>query len=63
MRVPDAAGVAHALLAGHHILVRDCASFGLPDYLRLAARPAPDRARLCAALAAVMHSAGGRRSG
>ena len=54
VRVPDAGRVAHALLAGHHILARDCASFGLPDYLRLAARPAPDRARLRAALAAVM---------
>ena len=52
VRVADAARVARALLARHQVLVRDCASFGLPDYLRLAARPAPDRARLRAALAA-----------
>jgi histidinol-phosphate/aromatic aminotransferase/cobyric acid decarboxylase-like protein len=61
VRVAGADRVAHGLLAGHHILVRDCASFGLPDYLRLAARPAPDRARLCAALAAEMLSASDRR--
>jgi len=34
------------------VLVRDCTSFGLPGYIRLAARPAPDRARLVAALRA-----------
>lgn len=32
------------------LLIRDCASFGLPNYVRLAARPAADRARLVAAL-------------
>jgi histidinol-phosphate/aromatic aminotransferase/cobyric acid decarboxylase-like protein len=63
VRVADAERVAQALLARHRILVRDCASFGLPDYLRLAARPAPDRARLRTALAAELVSAGGHRSG
>ena len=38
------------LLTRHHILVRDCASFGMPDFIRLAARPAPDCERLVAAL-------------
>ena len=38
------------LLARHHILVRDCASFGLPEHIRLASRPAADRARLISAL-------------
>lgn len=45
----EAAELRHALLARHRILVRDCASFGLPTYLRLAARPAADRERLVAA--------------
>ena len=48
--VGDAARLRHALLSRHRILVRDCASFGLPDHVRLAARPAADRARLLAAL-------------
>jgi histidinol-phosphate/aromatic aminotransferase/cobyric acid decarboxylase-like protein len=46
----DAAGLRRRLLA-HRIAVRDCASFGLPDHIRIAARPAADRARLLAALA------------
>lgn len=50
VRTGDAAGLRRALLARHRILVRDCASFGLPAYLRLAARPAADRDRLVAAL-------------
>ncbi len=48
--VGDAAGLRRALLSRHRILVRDCASFELPTYLRLAARPAADRQRLLAAL-------------
>jgi histidinol-phosphate/aromatic aminotransferase/cobyric acid decarboxylase-like protein len=48
--VGDAARLRHALLTRHRILVRDCASFGLPAHVRLAARPAADRARLLAAL-------------
>jgi histidinol-phosphate/aromatic aminotransferase/cobyric acid decarboxylase-like protein len=42
--------VRRQLLEHHRILVRDCASFDLPDWVRLAARPAPDRARLLEAL-------------
>ncbi len=47
--VPDAAGLRRRLL-GHRILVRDCASFGLSDTLRVAVRPAAERERLTAAL-------------
>ncbi len=45
----DAAGLRRKLLT-HRILVRDCASFGLPGFVRVAARPAPERVRLTAAL-------------
>ena len=48
--VADAAALRRRLLLRHHVLVRDCASFGLPGFLRLAARPAPDRDRVVAAL-------------
>jgi histidinol-phosphate/aromatic aminotransferase/cobyric acid decarboxylase-like protein len=50
--VGDAEAWRAKLLRRDGILARDCASFGLPGYLRLAARPAADRARLLAALAA-----------
>jgi len=48
--VGDAAAVRPRLLVGRRILVRDCTSFGLPDHIRLAARPSADLARLLAAL-------------
>jgi histidinol-phosphate/aromatic aminotransferase/cobyric acid decarboxylase-like protein len=38
------------LLQKHHVLVRDCASFGLPHHIRIGARPPSDRARLLSAL-------------
>jgi len=47
---PDAAAARARLLREHGILVRSCASFGLPDHVRLAARPREDRARLLSAL-------------
>jgi len=49
--VPDAPRLRRRLLARHHVLVRDCASFGMPGYLRLAARAAAERARVVSALA------------
>jgi histidinol-phosphate/aromatic aminotransferase/cobyric acid decarboxylase-like protein len=49
-RVGDARGLRQRLLARHRVVVRDCASFGLPEYIRISARPAPERARLFAAL-------------
>lgn len=50
VRVGDAAGVRRALLR-EGILVRDCASFGLPGYIRLGPRPVADGRRLLGALA------------
>ncbi len=45
----DAVALRRRILA-HGVLVRDCTSFGLRGWLRVAARPAADRARLLAAL-------------
>lgn len=50
VRTGDACGLRARLLSRHRILVRDCRSFGLPEYLRLAARPAAERERLAVAL-------------
>jgi histidinol-phosphate/aromatic aminotransferase/cobyric acid decarboxylase-like protein len=49
----DAAALRRRLLP-RGVLVRDCASFGLPRLVRLAARPEPDRSRLAAALREVL---------
>jgi len=48
--VGDARAIRSALLARHRLLVRDCASFGLPRFLRVCARPQDDEDRLVAAL-------------
>jgi histidinol-phosphate aminotransferase len=49
VKVGDAAGLRRSLLR-HGILVRDCASFGLPAYIRLGPRPVADCQRLIEAL-------------
>jgi histidinol-phosphate/aromatic aminotransferase/cobyric acid decarboxylase-like protein len=49
----DAAGLRRRLLE-RAVLVRDCASFGLPGVIRVAARPGVDRSRLVAALREVL---------
>ena len=51
MPVGDAATFRRKLLA-HGVLVRDCASFGLPDYVRIATRTPSENARLLAAIKA-----------
>jgi histidinol-phosphate/aromatic aminotransferase/cobyric acid decarboxylase-like protein len=51
LRVPDSGDLRRRLLARHQVLVRDCASFGLPGFIRLSARPPAEVARLDAALA------------
>ena len=48
--VGDAAALRQRLLVKHRILIRDCASFGLPRFARFAGRPADDRRRLIEAL-------------
>jgi histidinol-phosphate/aromatic aminotransferase/cobyric acid decarboxylase-like protein len=47
--VPDAPALRRRLVA-KGILVRDCSSFGMPGYVRVAARPKADRERLVLAL-------------
>ena len=49
MRVGNGAAFRSALLR-HGILVRDCASFGLPEYVRIAPRRPEENARLITAL-------------
>lgn len=48
--VGDAAALRARLLARSRVLVRDCSSFGLPDVIRVAVRPAEERERLLLAL-------------
>jgi histidinol-phosphate aminotransferase len=50
VRTGAATSLRSRLLQRHHILVRDCTSFALPDFLRLAARPQPEGRRLITAL-------------
>ena len=50
VNVGSAKELRHTLLKRHHIIVRDCASFGLPDYIRIGIRTKEDCKRLVAAL-------------
>ena len=54
--VGDAAGLRAALMR-RGLFVRDCASFGLPDCIRIGLRPVPDCIRLTDAIADIYHSA------
>jgi histidinol-phosphate/aromatic aminotransferase/cobyric acid decarboxylase-like protein len=51
LKVPNSARLRSLLLSRHRILLRDCTSFGLEGFVRIAARPLPDAERLVAALA------------
>jgi histidinol-phosphate aminotransferase len=50
LKVREATALRRALLQ-HGILVRDCTSFGLPEYIRIATRLPQENARLLTALA------------
>ncbi|MFH1775872.1 MAG: histidinol-phosphate transaminase [Chloroflexota bacterium] len=52
VKVGDARAFRGALL-GYGILVRDCTSFGLPEYVRIAPRTGPECRRLIAAIKAM----------
>lgn len=54
VRVGDAQEVRARLLRHHGILVRDCASFGLPDHVRIAARGAAERRAVTDSLRSIM---------
>jgi histidinol-phosphate aminotransferase len=56
VNVGDATAFRRALLE-HKILVRDCTSFGLPEYVRIAARKPDDNTRLIEAIQAVHQKA------
>ncbi len=53
VHVQDAAAFRSRLLA-HSIMVRDCASFGLPEHIRVATRTPNENAKLVAAVKAVL---------
>jgi histidinol-phosphate aminotransferase len=57
IKVGDGAAFRSALL-GKGIQVRDCASFGLPEYIRIAPRTPPENEKLVAAVAAILPSGG-----
>jgi len=53
--VANGAQLRRRLLAEHRILVRDCASFGLPGHIRVAVRPPAECERLIQAMAQEVH--------
>ena len=59
VRVGDAAAVRLRLLREHRVCVRDCASFGLPEHVRIGVRRMEDCRRLVGALREVMVTSDG----
>ena len=53
VRVGDGAAFRRALLCGHGVLVRDCASFGMAAWVRVGARGGDDARRIVAGFAAL----------
>ncbi|MCS7219856.1 MAG: histidinol-phosphate transaminase [Anaerolineae bacterium] len=53
IEVGDAAAVRAALLREHHIQVRNCTSFGLPAFIRVAARRPEENERLIEAMSGI----------
>ena len=58
LKVGCAQDVRLALLKEHHICVRDCASFNLPEYIRVGIRTMDDNRRLAEALECVLSERG-----
>ncbi len=54
LRVGDATDFRHELLTRHGVCVRDCTSFGLPEYVRVGVRMMEDNRRLADALRQVL---------
>ena len=54
LNVGRAREIREALLVRHRICVRDCASFGLPEYIRIGVRTMDDNRRLAEALKSVL---------
>ena len=54
VRVGDAAAIRMRLLREHRVCVRDCASFGLPEHVRIGVRRMEDCRRLAGALQEVL---------
>jgi len=50
------AGWFRSSLLKHGILVRDCTSFGLPEYVRIAPRTMPECQKLVTAIDSILHS-------
>jgi histidinol-phosphate/aromatic aminotransferase/cobyric acid decarboxylase-like protein len=57
MRVQSARELRARLLTRHALLVRDCTSFGLPEFVRIGTRGEADNQRLSAALAEELQEA------
>ncbi|MEA1959426.1 MAG: histidinol-phosphate transaminase [Chloroflexota bacterium] len=57
VRVGDAASIRTQLLK-HGLVVRDCASFGLPEYIRISIRTLPDCRRLAEGLQQIFSDKG-----
>ncbi len=58
LNVGCASDIRAALLSEHRVCVRDCSSFGLPEYIRVGIRAMEDNRRLADALEAVLAKAG-----
>ncbi|MFC1942601.1 pyridoxal phosphate-dependent aminotransferase [Chloroflexota bacterium] len=50
------AGTCRSSLLKHGIMVRDCTSFGLPEYIRIAPRTLPECEKLVTALSSILNS-------
>ena len=59
VRVGDAAAIRMRLLREHRVCVRDCASFGLPEHVRIGVRRMEDCRRLAGALQEVLEKTDG----